>query len=1361
MGWFKQKHMRTLVRRFWGGIILSILVVAVCVQLGREAFPMLNDYRDYISEQLSDTLGVDVEIGAIKARWVGLHPRVEFRDLTMFAQDGQQILAVGNLIGELSLPSSLREWQLVWRQLEFSELHMQFDQAADGQWTLGGLSLARPQTDDQPMIDPLDIFLLSRHLTLDQSTLEFVFRTGHRADIIIPQLNLENETDFHRLIANFAVDGDTEAFSVVIEGHGNPRSKDDFTAEGYIELESFPMEKVVAALDFDIWDAAGSGEWSEGHRLDASLWFSGTPYRSMTLQGHLRADGLPLKTPDNMQLPTGLQSEVTGQWQTGAGWQLALKQAQLAWGDASAPTFDVQLSGGEGYPLRVAVDQIDLDQWYPLARAQGFVSGKLAEVLDALNPRGQLFNLVVEKKPAAEGHFFLRSNFRDAQVDAFIGAPALDSVDGYVEVSAYDGRVVVDSGNGFSMFYPMVYHEPMAYQKAAGEVRWAIRKPLQRVEVWSGRMSLSGEEGEGRGYIHLVLPYGEEPHPGPQMTLLVGLQNSHARFHEKYVPYKIPEALYQWLQASIKGGEISRAGFLWHGPLIPEDEKPSPAIQLFGRIADASLQFSPDWPPVVQAKGSLLLDNHYLQVDVSEALLEQNQVQDATVRLTPDNPDQLQISGSATGDLANALRLLRNSPVGARLGPNFRGWRGTGPVDAEIEISVPLGGENAGHQRVQAQIDGAQLTLPELRLPLQDIRGALTYSTAEGLNSPGLNFNLWGHAGRAAIASPQTGNKGMNLQIDVTGSASVQSLADWLKRPELALAAEGVAQVEGRLVIPTTDESNTTALFSSNLAGVELLLPEPYGKPAAQPASLDVNVVLDEMQQYRIAYGDLLRLQFILDDQLHSASLALGGPYVPTQQGYFDISGYLGDISLEPWQALFARLGSAFDKSQFNETGSNDTGSNETRPNEHSPTTAMTDWPLMPRFDVYLQSLQLEKLDVERLHLKGDYDQQRWRVNIESPRLQGEVKVFNNERPLQLDLRSLQLPGKESEARETASTEGEADAAKQPSLLSNIDLGRIPAVDFSTQSLNIGDKHYGSWAFNLRPIRNGLRLNNIKGHALGLQIGDVNDPAEMLWVQTGERHTTHIKGVVRAGNLGDVAQALGQPGIMESESARFDVEFHWPGAPDDVDVHQLEGEVTADIRDGRFIRGAEAGNNPFLRLFGLLNFDTLVRRLRLDFSDLYKEGLVFDSVTGKLQFSDDKVLMREPLRVEAPSSTLQFTGVLDVATEKVDATLVATLPVSGNLAVAAAFVGGLPAAVGVYVVSKLFEEQVDKASSIRYGITGFWNDPEIRVERIFDSSTENGAPPVIETDDVQQPKRRRAGPSSREPALENRRPPQL
>ena len=69
--------------------------------------------------------------------------------------------------------------------------------------------------------------------------------------------------------------------------------------------------------------------------------------------------------------------------------------------------------------------------------------------------------------------------------------------------------------------------------------------------------------------------------------------------------------------------------------------------------------------------------------------------------------------------------------------------------------------------------------------------------------------------------------------------------------------------------------------------------------------------------------------------------------------------------------------------------------------------------------------------------------------------------------------------------------------------------------------------------------------------------------------------------------------------------------------------------------------------------------------------------------------------------------------------EQVDGRLVATLPVATNLPWVVALMGGLPAAAGVYVTSKLVEKQVDRLSSISYKISGSWDDVDVEVDRIF------------------------------------------
>ena len=50
--------------------------------------------------------------------------------------------------------------------------------------------------------------------------------------------------------------------------------------------------------------------------------------------------------------------------------------------------------------------------------------------------------------------------------------------------------------------------------------------------------------------------------------------------------------------------------------------------------------------------------------------------------------------------------------------------------------------------------------------------------------------------------------------------------------------------------------------------------------------------------------------------------------------------------------------------------------------------------------------------------------------------------------------------------------------------------------------------------------------------------------------------------------------------------------------------------------------------------------------------------------------------------------------------------------------------GGLPAAAGVYLTSRIFDRQVDRISSLAYRVTGPWEDPHIEVEQIFSDKTQ-------------------------------------
>ncbi|MBT7376481.1 MAG: hypothetical protein HN817_11185, partial [Porticoccaceae bacterium] len=109
--------------------------------------------------------------------------------------------------------------------------------------------------------------------------------------------------------------------------------------------------------------------------------------------------------------------------------------------------------------------------------------------------------------------------------------------------------------------------------------------------------------------------------------------------------------------------------------------------------------------------------------------------------------------------------------------------------------------------------------------------------------------------------------------------------------------------------------------------------------------------------------------------------------------------------------------------------------------------------------------------------------------------------------------------------------------------------------------------------------------------------------------------------------------------------------------------------------------------------------------------------------------------------MQMPSGRMSMAGNFDLINETVDTRLLATLPVATNLPWVVALVGGLPAAAGVYLTSKLVEKQVDRLSSISYEVTGPWDDIKISVDRIFAAELKATAAETAETaakEDTQQ-----------------------
>ena len=179
----------------------------------------------------------------------------------------------------------------------------------------------------------------------------------------------------------------------------------------------------------------------------------------------------------------------------------------------------------------------------------------------------------------------------------------------------------------------------------------------------------------------------------------------------------------------------------------------------------------------------------------------------------------------------------------------------------------------------------------------------------------------------------------------------------------------------------------------------------------------------------------------------------------------------------------------------------------------------------------------------------------------------------------------------------------------------------------------------------------------------------------------------------------------------------MDVDGRWPGSPAWLASKRFSGTLDASMREGQFVEvegGAQA-----LRVFGLLNFNSIGRRLRLDFSDLFGKGLSYDRVKGLLVATNGVYVTREPIQMTGPSSNVELNGTLNLVGDQIDAKLMVTLPVSNNLPIAALIVGAPAVGGALFLIDKLIGDRVARFASVKYTVKGPWKEPKITYDKPF------------------------------------------
>jgi uncharacterized protein YhdP len=130
------------------------------------------------------------------------------------------------------------------------------------------------------------------------------------------------------------------------------------------------------------------------------------------------------------------------------------------------------------------------------------------------------------------------------------------------------------------------------------------------------------------------------------------------------------------------------------------------------------------------------------------------------------------------------------------------------------------------------------------------------------------------------------------------------------------------------------------------------------------------------------------------------------------------------------------------------------------------------------------------------------------------------------------------------------------------------------------------------------------------------------------------------------------------------------------------------------------------------RVYGLLSFTALPRRLSLDFSDVFDKGFGFDQIAGNFRLLNGDAFTCN-LTLTGPAADVGIIGRAGLEKRDYDQAAVVSANVGGTLPIAGFFLGGPQVAAALLVFTQVFKNPLKGVGQVFYSVKGSWDEPAI------------------------------------------------
>jgi len=1283
-----------LVKKIW--LLLAILLVlfALLISAARYALPHIEHNKHLLEDYISQRYGVNLTINSVHAVWQRSGPSIVLNSVSMAQSDASPVgLNIRQVYVELDFWQSLRRQMISSTRFELRGLKLDVD--AD--------RFERAGDNNFPVVDALKSLFLEQLQSFSLEEGEVLLsKNGETQSFIIDQLTWNNSGKRHQGLGQMKVaDVSSNSASFIIDVTGN---KDAFEGVFYARAEDLDISPWVSDLiktkrpltesraSFEIWaDVQSNGITGVQAQFEESLLeWGGEEYSTLV---------------------TGIRGGSIEAAPTQDGWSVRVDQLVIDSGNETIEADFVGKVTNAGDAVVSIVKPVQINPFLMLLPL--FMDDTSEEEIRALNPTGQLATLELQfrnRRPE------LTAKILDLSWEQAGKTPGLTSLDADIYWYKESGAVYLKSENStlsadniikqnldINAFNANLYFHTLA---VGDEKQW----------VMTGKELVFDSE-------QLVLE------PAFRANLTTGNLDIFANIE----PLAL-NAVNNFFPASLMGvntdkfltrafageGSISKAQVLWHGnPKNYPFNDNSGIFQAYVDIEDSDFVFSSKWPALNELDLSVRFENAGLVMESDKGTLAGIDVAAMSAeipRLHPSSMLTIKADGSGTGEKLTSL--MKQSSIASSLGKVLdKDVQVSGPLSASLTLDIPLKGKDIRVQG-EAQLNNNDVYITSTRMQFDDANGTLTFDNAE-IDANGLTASLLGQPVEMSIQGRQ--NDSYDVNVNLKGLWHVHPLVKYVKTDLIDyLDGETHWQADVNLSLSNSDFSYN-AQINADLTATQSLLPAPFATVQGTSLPLQINSEGNlQASNIEARLGDNIHFDGVLphkEMQFSRALLSLGDANVGDRGTGFSIAANLEQADIVEWFTTLQTLimPSKMDDASASLTANTNT-SGITNKNTNSDTLSTQNraqkqniFGVPSRIFVTADTLTGWGHSLNNVSLTAREQDKDWLLQVDAAKARATIRVNNDINNQGIDINAdylvLDKPATETELNETPVEE--IEIAKQQAEVVEVDPLDVPPIYFYCNVCSVHGLDLGEVTLDVAKTDQGLQIRQLLTRSSSADV-----TATGYWQHENGDITTRLNGTLSSPDVGQMLKQRGiTSGIKDSEA---DVKFDlgWPSAPFDFSLDKLSGDVDWALTDGYLTEVSDKGS----RIFTLFSLNSLVRKLSLDFRDVFATGFFYDKMGGSLQIADGTAFT-DDTEIDGGAGEIEIKGYTNLNTGGLNYNITFAPNVTGNLPFLVYFLATPPTALAALALDQVLTS-AKVISNVNYKVSGTITNPQFEeVER--------------------------------------------